>query len=201
MTIMKAIIRADYERKVKAFRSLPIEARNIIVGDSMIAYLNINHYGLNDWINMGIAGDTTIGLIERLDAVIRQKPKRVIISIGSNDLVLSQLTHDEIIENIKQIVTMLSKESEVFILTLTPINDTIKTANHTYIAGRKNEDISIINRSLINLFKDHMMDVTTSLMDHHQKLDQTYTKDGIHLNHEGYLKFTEIIIKRLKQSS
>lgn len=201
LTIMKAIIKADYERKVKAFRSLPVEQKDIIAGDSMIAYLNLNHYGLNDWINMGIAGDTTQGLIDRLDAIQRQNPKRVIISMGSNDLVLSNLNKEEIVENMRQIHLEISKSSEVFILSLTPINDKVEIANHSYIAGRKNEDILMINNMLNECFKDHFIDVTTSLMNHDHLLNELFTKDGIHLNHEGYLIFTEIIKKRLKQSS
>jgi lysophospholipase L1-like esterase len=167
----------------------------------MIAYFNLNHYGFSDWSNMGIAGDTTQGLIDRLDAIQRQNPKRVIISMGSNDLVLSNLNKEKIVENMRQIHMEISKSSEVFILSLTPVNDKVEIANHSYIAGRKNEDILMINNKLNEEFKDHFIDVSTSLMNHQRMLNEAFTKDGIHLNHEGYLIFTEIIKKRLKQSS
>ncbi|MDY0294793.1 MAG: GDSL-type esterase/lipase family protein, partial [Acholeplasmataceae bacterium] len=169
--------------------------------DSMIAYFNLNHYGFSDWSNMGIAGDTTQGLIDRLDAIQRQNPQRVIISMGSNDLVLSNLNKEKIVENMRQIHLEISKLSEVFILSLTPVNDKVEIANHSYIAGRKNEDILMINNMLNEEFKDHFIDVSTSLMNHQRMLNEAFTKDGIHLNQTGYHVFTEIIKKRLKQTS
>ena len=156
-TLMKAIIKADYTRRVKTFRALPIEGKDIMIGDSMIAYLNLNHVGFSDWINMGIAGDTTDGVLDRLDAVIRQRPSKVVLSIGSNDLVLTSYTTDEIINNIKRISDILSSYAAVYLLTLTPVNERDPKAVHAYIAGRK---IKISLKSMKNsktIFHDNSL--------------------------------------------
>ena len=193
LTIMKALIKADYTRRVKTFRDLPILGHDVIIGDSMIAYMNMSQYGFNEVINMGIAGDTTLGVLNRLDAVIRQKPKRIILSIGSNDLVLTDHEPFEIVEKIIEIYSILSKESKVYVLTLTPINREDPKAHKAYIAGRKNEDIEIINQGLKDYLKDQVIDVAKPLMDHSHKLNITYSKDGIHLNEEGYHVFAKIL--------
>jgi len=192
-TLMKAIIKADYTRRVKTFRALPIEGKDIMIGDSMIAYLNLNHVGFSDWINMGIAGDTTEGVLDRLDAVMRQQPKRVILSIGSNDLVLTDFTLDEIIEHIKKIVEILSAHSTVYLLTLTPVNERDPKAIQAYIAGRKNQDIFTINQKLISIFSTQVIDTCTPLLNHENRLHLDYSKDGIHLNEEGYKNFIKTI--------
>lgn len=197
LTIIKALIKADYERKVKAFRSLPIEHKNIIAGDSMIAYMNLNHYGFDEWMNMGIAGDTTEGLMNRLNEIKRQFPKKVIISIGSNDLVLTTLNQQGIIEHIKKIYDELSKESEVYVLSLTPVNDLLPISNHTFIANRRNKDIQDINQQLKAYFQTCFIDVSSELLDAHLLLREELTKDGIHLNHEGYLIYAKNIKKQL----
>ena len=192
-TLMKAIIKADYTRRVKTFRALPIEGKDIMIGDSMIAYLNLNHVGFSDWINMGIAGDTTDGVLDRLDAVIRQRPSKVVLSIGTNDLVLTSYTTDEIINNIKRISDILSSYAAVYLLTLTPVNERDPKAVHAYIAGRKNKDIFEINEKLKDHFSRQLIDTCTPLLNQENRLDLAYSKDGIHLNEEGYKVFIKTI--------
>lgn len=189
---VKKLIEMDYARKVKTFRALPIEKKNIIIGDSMVAYINLSHYGL-DLINMGIAGDTTIGVIERLDAVLRIKPEIVFVNVGSNDLVLTHHSLEEIVLNIKRIFEKLSTFSKVYILSLTPVNESVEDVNLLYIGGRKNEDIYAINQKLRMLFKDCYIDTSDILKDESLKLNKAYTTDGIHLNHQGYSIWIEKI--------
>lgn len=189
---VKKLIEMDYARKVKTFRALPIEKKNIMIGDSMVAYINLSQYGL-DLINMGIAGDTTIGVIERLDAVLRIKPEIVFVNVGSNDLVLTHHSLEEIVLNIKRIFEKLSTFSKVYILSLTPVNESVEDVNLLYVGGRKNEDIYAINQKLRMLFKDCYIDTSDILKDESLKLNKAYTTDGIHLNHQGYSIWIEII--------
>lgn len=189
---VKKLIEMDYARKVKTFRALPIEKKNIIIGDSMVAYINLSQYGL-DLINMGIAGDTTIGVIERLDAVLRIKPEIVFVNVGSNDLVLTHHSLEEIVLNIKRIFEKLSTFSKVYILSLTPVNESVEDVNLLYVGGRKNEDIYAINQKLRMLFKDCYIDTSDILKDESLKLNKAYTTDGIHLNHQGYSIWIEKI--------
>ena len=193
-SVMKAIIEADYTRRVKTFRALPMEGKNVIIGDSLIAYFNLNHYNLNHWVNMGIAGDTTVGVRKRLDAVIRLEPPKVILSIGSNNLVLTDLSVEESVKEIIFLYQELSRHATVYVLSITPVNETIKKANHLYIADRSNQEIQMMNRKLSEVLKDRLIDVSTPLLDESGLLCEELTTDGIHLNHEGYL----ILIKTLE---
>lgn len=195
---IQELIQKDYERKVKTFLSLPLEGKDIMIGDSMIAYLNFHRYQIDDWINQGIAGDTTNGVLKRLDAVTRLKPKRVIVSIGSNDLVLTQNTTDMTISNIKTILDTLKKTSDVYLCLITPVNPMMKHANQAYIAGRTNEAINMLNQRLKEEWIDHIIDVHTPLLDEHGLLLETLSKDGIHLNDAGYSVFLKSIKNRLR---
>ena len=195
---IQELIQKDYERKVKTFLSLPLEGKDVMVGDSMIAYLNLHHYQMDDWINQGIAGDTTTGVLKRIDAITRLKPKRVIVSIGSNDLVLTQHTPEMIISNMKTILEILGQSSLVYLCLITPVNPIMKDANHAYIAGRTNKDIIMLNQRLKEIFTDHVIDVHTPLLDEQGLLNERLSKDGIHLNHEGYHLFLKSIKNRLR---
>lgn len=194
---IKERIQKDYERKVKTFLSLPIEGQNVMIGDSMIAYMNVHTFGFHDWINQGIAGDTTDGVLNRLHAVTRLHPQRIIISIGSNDLVLTNHSHQKIMENLQAIVSTLSKHSEVYLCMITPINPYMKHANHAYIAGRTNASITMLNQRMSELFHDIIVNVNDGLMDEQGYLNEKLSKDGIHLNQEGYYIFVESLRKRL----
>lgn len=191
---MKRIIEADYTRRVKTFRALPFEDKNIIIGDSLIAYLNLNHYQLTHWVNMGIAGDTTVGVSKRLDAVKRLRPKKVILSIGSNNLVLTDMSIAETVDHIMDIYEDLSQDSSIYVLSITPVNEKVKQAKQIYIAGRSNLDIKAINQELSNRLKDRFIDIAKPLTDDQGLLREDLTTDGIHLNHEGYL----IMLKKLQ---
>lgn len=192
---LKKTIEEDYARKVNAFRLLPITGKDIIIGDSMIAFMLMKKYGFDAWQNMGIAGDTTAGVYNRLDAVIRQKPKRVILSIGSNDLVLTQDSIETISHRIRDITSKLKSQGiDVYYLLTTPICASCEQANHDYIAGRTNDEIIKLNRTIIHMIEDvTIIDTHTPLLNSHQELDLLYSRDGIHLNDDGYQLFSQTI--------
>lgn len=197
---LRKTIKEDYARKVNSFRLLPITGKDILIGDSIIAFMLMKKYGFESWINMGIAGDTTTGVMERLDAVIRQKPKRVILSVGSNDLVLTDHSMEEIALHLRDIMIILkSHEIKVYYLLVTPICSSCDNANHLYIAGRTNEMIIQLNQIIKNtLISTDIIDTYTPLINTHDELDLSYSKDGIHLNEIGYQIFTKTIHDTLR---
>lgn len=192
---LKKTIEEDYARKVNTFRLLPITGKDILIGDSMIAFMLMRKYGFDGWQNMGIAGDTTIGVMNRLDAVIRQKPKRVILSIGSNDLVLTNDTIDEITSRIHDLVLVLkSHHIDVYYLLVTPVCPRCEGANHLYIGGRTNEDIIKLNQSIKKaLHQDKIIDTYSPFVNRQIEMSPIYSRDGIHLNDLGYQLFSKTI--------
>ena len=68
-----------------------IQKNNIIVflGDSQFEYCNWNELLVrSDMLNYGIAGDTTSGLVGRVEVVCQHNPSKIFIEIGTNDLSL-----------------------------------------------------------------------------------------------------------------
>lgn len=197
------VIDEGYKRRVKHF-DLETKTYDIVmIGDSMIAYMNIKKYFPNQSVmNQGIAGDTTEGLLNRLTYVKRVKPKKIIISIGSNDLVLLNKEPIDIAKSIEIIYVKLKEDNpntNVFLCNITPINDQLEISNKTYIFNRKNEDIDKINKNLENRFsKKIIIDVYSSLIDSNNQLEEAYTTDGIHLNEKGYDIFTTTLKEKMK---
>ncbi len=186
---MKTIIDAEYQRYRHRFQKITRKHHIVLLGDSMIAYLPLRTFGLEDEIeNLGIPGDTTIGVMKRLMDLDRIAPTRVILNIGSNDLVLTDLSPNQIVKNILAIKDQLeSKGIPVTVVSTTPVLLNSTLSNMNYIQHRTNQDLKNINQMLSDaLPKSSFVDVFHVLLGEDNQLNEIYTTDGIHLNQKGY---------------
>jgi lysophospholipase L1-like esterase len=151
--------------------------------------------------NRGISGDTTEGVLYRLNEVTRSKPDKIFLLIGINDLA-GGIPKDSVFKNICKIarsVRELSPKTKLYIQSILPVNSSYqKFPNHT----NKTEPVLWINDQLknwcsannfgyINLYDRFV------LPDSHM-LNPEYTNDGLHLVGCGYLVWAQIIRPYLK---
>lgn len=149
--------------------------------------------------NRGISGDTTDGMLERLDGnVLAIEPSRIVFLGGANDL-NHGLTPDEIVANIREILTRIRTalpDCEVFVQSLYPVNPYTQPTYLNSVADRKNSDILKINEALIPLCEElgcTYVNVHDSLTDEDGNLNEKLTKDGLHVTEDGYAIVTEIL--------
>ena len=184
------VIQKDYQSKVKHFQSYPKKVTNIIVGDSMVAY----YKPTIDLHKQGIAGDTTEGLLKRLDAIHMWQPHRVFIHIGTNDIVF---THDDdltIVSRIQSAVDQLSMYDVYVILPLPidpsffEIQDQPRTSSRVY-ALKEVMHKNIKDATIINMYDAFLCgDV----------LCRSLHTDGLHLNQQGYEIYESFLKAYLK---
>ncbi|MBU1142605.1 MAG: hypothetical protein KKH92_03060 [Firmicutes bacterium] len=202
MSDIKKIIEEDYQRKVKKFEQMSEQGKATLIGDSMVAYLNLSKFGLEkEMINQGIAGDTTLGVLNRVHLVSRLNPKIVIISVGSNDMVLTDLTFDETVKNILKVKKEIESDTnaKVYVMSLTPVLRDHEITNSMYVSNRTNQDISYINHQLKERINEtEFINIYDDLIDNDGNLNYHYTTDGIHLNHKGYEHYTKHIKNIIK---
>ena len=183
----------DYYRvKHSMFMKAPVnEGCVIFLGDSLTDWLSLNELlpGVNV-INRGIAGDTTIGVINRIDEVIRHKPAKIFLLIGTNDIAMG-VSEREIAGNIREIVRKIhegSNESIIYLQTLIPVNSKFMGYRHNMKIETVNDEIrrfaAEINCTLVDLYE---------LFAENGELPLQYTFDGLHLNGEGALKWIDFI--------
>lgn len=192
------LIKEGYQRRIRHFDMEKKTFDIVIAGDSMAAYLSLHHYFPHVSImNQGIPGDTTKGLMQRIHLIAKVSPKIVFLNIGSNDLVLLHKKPMEIVESIVNIIHLIKQvlnQVHIYLFNITPVNETVKHANHLYIYGRKNEDIIEINRLLSIHIPTHMLiDIHQHVIDEKNQLDASLTHDGIHLNDLGYDIYTKLM--------
>lgn len=145
----------------------------------------------NEWfpqapvINRGIGGDTTDGVLKRLDTAIHH-PSQVFLLIGTNDLALRRPV-DEIRANQRAIVEGIvtrAPETDLTIQSVMPrkpkFHARIERLNNTY-------------RALAQEFGATYLDLWPALSDGAGALNPTFTLDGLHLNGAGYRAWTGLL--------
>jgi lysophospholipase L1-like esterase len=196
---LKKLIEIDYRRHVKKFNDLKQNKPIVLLGDSMMAYFPLKAFKLENHIhNLGIPGDTTLGVLNRIDQVIKLRPKIVILQIGLNDFVLTKLTKEESFKNILAIRHQLLEncpETKVYIVSLTPINQK-EFKDQLYLLNRNPNDAIILNKMLKKgIDALHYIDIYDQLIDENGDLILSLTKDGIHLNQDGYQVYLNRFLK------
>lgn len=189
-------IEKDYRRKIKIFEKVEPPKDVVMVGDSMVAYLNPSLYDLKDVTFQGIAGDTTAGVKKRLELVYRLHPKKVILSIGSNDLVILNESPEKTAQNILSLVYDIEShtKADVYVFSMTPVLRDHKISNALYISNRTNDMLETINSILSKTVKHTFyIDIYHDLIDESMQLNPHLSTDGIHLNHQGYHIYTNYI--------
>lgn len=201
-----------YPKRIQEFKKEPLEFGEIVfIGNSITEGGRdwSARFGLDNLRNRGIAGDVTDGVLKRLDEIIYFKPKAVFILIGINDLFSIHHKEDNpalhyikvvpspeyIGKNILKIAKRIHRKSpatKIYVRTLLP-------SRRQYLK----EDILTVNRMIKkNETKGYyeVIDLYSEFVDTYGELSKEFTKDGVHLNDNGYEKwvnFEKIIIKKL----
>lgn len=184
-----------YMNKHKMFKSEPTnEGCIVFLGDSLTDFLNLDELlpGMNV-INRGIGGDTTKGVLQRLDEVIRHKPAKLFLLIGTNDIAY-EVSPEKITDNIRRIITRIKEGSpgtKIYLQTLLPTN----SAFNTNSTNRPNEKINAVNKNLRPLAAEtgcELVDLN-ALLSENGELPRRYTSDGLHINVEAQRKWIEHI--------
>lgn len=204
MTVLKAIIDADYKRHVKKFDQIETSKDLVLLGDSMMAYFPTKAFKLDEKIlNFGIPGDTSIGVLHRVHQVIKLKPRYVVLNVGLNDFVLTDLSHEESLNHILDIRHQILEgcpNTAVYVTSLTPINQK-DFKDQSYLLNRDPKDAIHLNQLLKDKIDERFfINIYDHLLDDQGDLKFEYTRDGIHLNQKGYHIYLKMILDILDQN-
>ena len=138
-----------YIDRVTTFRNLGNNKGEIIfLGDSLIDICEWSELFNNPLIkNRGISGDTTEGVLNRLEEITEAKPSKIFIMIGINDIGKCRPTQN-IIDDYEKILNKIKTDSpntKVYVHSVLPINKDI------FITHTKVEEILNLNSDLNKL--------------------------------------------------
>lgn len=141
-----------------------------------------------DIANRGIVGDNTEGILNRIDEIIEAQPSNLFILTGVNDI-SQNLSNKVIIKNYKEIIKQVkagSPNTHIYIQSLLPINNDF--GRYKRLIGKEKQVIDL-NKGLAKMAKKEKLpfiNLYPLFLDNSQKLEASYTNDGLHLNADGY---------------
>ena len=145
------------------------------------------------WLNQGISGETSVGLLKRLQLFDRTFPDTVFVMIGINDL-LRGASDEGILNNQRQIIRDLRwahPKAQVVVQSILPHSGEQSTwENRDRLLAIPNSRIRAINRRLKEIASSEnvsYLDLQPLFADADGNLPKELSTDGLHLNDRGYL--------------
>lgn len=147
--------------------------------------------------NRGIGGDTTNGLLKRVqNSILKLKPAVVFILIGTNDLNDSDYSEKESIDNIRKIFSISRKElpkTKMILLGLLPTNPNIDAITVADRSLKKIHSFNVLLQNLAIEYDQIFLNLNFVFCNEKGLLRENLTRDGLHLKPIGY----EILLKEL----
>ena len=191
-----------YYQRASHFELLPTSKKDIIfLGNSITDGAEWSELFANPHIkNRGISGDTTWGVYDRLNTILKGQPKKVFLLIGINDIGRGK-DDAYVLEGIKRIVSTLrtkSPKTRIYVQSLLPVNPFYGKFNgHT----SQWERISTINKGIKALVTDEgatYIDLFSAFADNEGKMKKELTNDGLHLVGKGYQIWKDCLLPYIK---
>lgn len=186
-----------YYQRASLFEVLPATTQDIVfVGNSITDGGEWSELFQNPHIkNRGISGDTTSGVLDRLNSITQGQPAALFLMIGINNIPKGE-TADTIARGVQRILQGIRKQSprtRVFVQSLLPVTPRYnKFQEHT----RRWQMIPQINEALRQVAQNEKVtyiDLFSHFADEQGQMKAAYTNDGLHLLGSGYLLWKEIL--------
>jgi lysophospholipase L1-like esterase len=178
----------SYERAVSLFAADPITNKDVVfLGDSITESFPLSTLFPDVAIkNRGISGDTTAGVLKRLDQVTAVQPHQIFLMIGTNDLGFGYpketaiANYDEILRRI----TQEAPDTQVFVQSILP--------RHKRYAA----DINDVNKEIASLAEKYTcvyVDLFPTFADEAGGIRAEFSSDDLHLSNAGYAQWQQRI--------
>lgn len=169
------------------------KAKTVFVGDSLTEGGRWQEWFPEvEAVNLGVGGDTTEGLIERIDEVSLEDPDTVVLLIGTND-VANRRAVEHVVRNIETILVSIRQalpDARILVQSVLP-------------RGREYaEFVKEINRHVWQFaatVRAHYLDLWPVMAEEDGELNPAYTEDRLHLNEEGYQAWLSELVPALER--
>jgi len=152
------------------------------------------------WLNQSISGETSTGLLKRLNLLKDTEPQAVFVMIGINDLTKGS-SDQEVLDTYRQIIDQLKQahpKSKLVVQSILPhsANPDASLENRQQILDTSNERIHTLNQAIETIAKESgvsYLNLQPLFADSEGYLRSELTTDGLHLNRQGYLVWRSAI--------
>lgn len=211
-----------YERWVAILRQeAQVAAENrprnlaVLAGDSLSLWFPAELLPTNmTWLNQGISGETSYGLLRRVKLLDATQPKIVFILIGINDLIRG-INEETLIANQREIVKHLKRahpRSRIVIQAILPHGGSQNLQRYDFgdqpptwvnrLPAIPNLHIQKLNQRLAALAREEKvdyLDLYPAFADANGNLAMELSTDGLHLSEQGYRGWQVELHKKIGQ--
>lgn len=182
------------KQEAKVASNRPPQRLSILIGDSLTLWFPPELLPQDrNWLNQGISGESSHGLLKRLDLFDSTQPEVIFIMIGINDLIRG-VSEQVILDNQRQIMTYLLKkhpQAQIVIQSILPHGDKEATwEGKEKLLSIPNSRIRQLNEKLQGAAAQvgvKYLDLYPLFTNKQGNLRSEFTTDGLHLNPTGYL--------------
>jgi len=168
--------------------------KTLLLGDSLLAWHDWSAL-LGQHLNHALPGESTDGLLYRLNRSLSASPECVVLLIGTNDL-LQHTPLEHLEENYVELLSALLDIPRLIVVAVPPV------ASGAHTAG--------VNAAIITFngwLREQGWKYGFTYADLHRALaageglDPAYTTDGIHFNDAGYERFERLLREALAEAA
>ena len=197
-----------YDQKCASFakqNSNLSKGQIVFIGDSLTDFYHLDDYFTTlplATYNRGIAGDTSGGVLDRLQiSLFDIAPSKIVLMIGINDINGGKSLED-ILTNYRAILTSIKENlpaAEVICESVLPMNATV--ANYKIDLDAGTEKIKALNVGIQALAQEKgcpFVNLYPLLSDGNDHLVEGYSTDGLHLSAAGYAVVADAVLPFLQ---
>ncbi|BAZ11315.1 lipolytic enzyme, G-D-S-L [Calothrix sp. NIES-4071] len=182
------------KREAEVAASKRPQRLTILVGDSLSLWFPTELLPEErSWLNQGISGETSTGLLKRLNLFDRTQPETIFVMIGINDLIRS-VDDAKILDNYRRIIATLRAshpKSQIVIQSILPHGASEATwEGKQKLLAIPNSRIRELNQQLQNIATKegiNYLDLHPLFANSQGNLRPDFSTDGLHLSQQGYL--------------
>ena len=192
------------KKEVKSYN--PYAKENyLFLGDSITDFYDLDIYYKDlPVVNSGKSGHKCEDILKDMEnRVYKYNPTKVFLLIGTNDIAFTEITNEELVDQIIEICNEIEKHRKnvkIYVESIYPVNRNTDNdkVSLSMVNKRNNTRIQEINKRLEAALKDtdyKYIDMYSALADENGDLKLDYTNDGLHMSDEGY----KVITKEIKK--
>lgn len=180
-------------QEASAAATNPPDELSILAGDSISLWFPPDVLPSGEfWLNQGISGETSAGLLDRLELFADTHPDRIFVMIGINDLIRG-MRPATVIANQRAIIRALKQQhpdADIVVQSILPhSSDQATWEGRDRLLHIPNTQIQSINQDLEAIAQEegvNYLDLYPLFTDETGRLDRHLTTDGLHLSNQGY---------------
>jgi len=182
-----------YQQRMDFFRHVPKQKKAIVfLGNSITEVGDWQEIIGNKPVqNRGISGDNSYGVLARLDETLQEKPAKIFLMIGVNDIKrgtpVSVIANNQ--ERIVQRIKALSPRTKVYMQSVLPVHEPVLADIYKKITNERIKSLNSLLQEIAQRNQVPYVDLHPVFTDENGQLKRDMTTDGLHLRPAAYIKW------------